>query len=252
MPYLTVRNVRFHVQELGIDKPGPTIVMVHGLFVGTLASWYFSAAPALAQHRRVFLYDLRGHGRTERPASGYTVESMAMDLAALTHTLGPISLIGHSFGALVCLRYTMDHPGRVQRLAIVEAPLPPSKFREIDEFAQRTPAEMLSTLPAALRDALAGGGRRASRLVSSLQALSSDTSLLHDLAREPDMPDAMLGKLDCPVLCIYGANSSCREVGDRLLRVLPNARLEVLAGGHFLPFEAAQPLAHQLEEFFCA
>ncbi|MGH7285457.1 MAG: alpha/beta fold hydrolase, partial [Polyangiaceae bacterium] len=58
---LETRNgVALHVQRLG--ENGSPVVMLHGLFVGSMASWYFTAAPALAEKHRVLLYDLRGNG----------------------------------------------------------------------------------------------------------------------------------------------------------------------------------------------
>lgn len=255
MPHVTSRGVSFHVQTLG---PAPaasavassrTVVMIHGLFVGTLASWYFSAAPAIAARHRVFLYDLRGHGRSERATDGYDVASMAADLEGLlSDETGPFDLVGHSYGGLVALRFALDHPARVRSLVLVEAPLPPSAVRELDDFQGRSPEGMLEALPEDMRAVLAGGGRRAAKLVDGLAFLSGKTTLLADLAREPDVADADLASLRIPVRCIYGARSSCRPVGDRLARTIPGARLDVLDGGHFLPFEASASLTRRLVE----
>ena len=116
--------VQLHTTDLGA---GPALVMVHGLLVGSLASWYLTAAPALARTHAVRLYDLRGHGRSTRPPTGYDTRTMAGDLAALAADLpGPIDVVGHSYGALVALRFAQAHPTRVRRLSLVEAPLPPS------------------------------------------------------------------------------------------------------------------------------
>ena len=109
---------------------GPTsVVMLHGLLIGSLASWYFTAAPALAKRHRVMLYDLRGHGRSERVASGYDLVTQTGDLQELADRFDdrPIDLVGHSYGGLIALRFALDHPGRVRRLVLVEAPLPPSR-----------------------------------------------------------------------------------------------------------------------------
>lgn len=249
MPLVAARGLTFHVQVLGPASADRTVVMLHGLFVGTLASWYFSSAPRFAPEKRVFLYDLRGHGRSARPPTGYDVATMAGDLDALTADAPhPLDLVGHSFGALVALRFALDHPSRVRSLALVEAPLPPSSVRELDDFTSRSPSEMLAALPEDMRAVLAGGGRRASRLVEGLTFLASGTTLLDDLAREPDIDDATLATLSCPVRCIYGDRSSCRPVGDRLARTIPGARLDVIAGGHFLPFESPEALTARLEE----
>jgi pimeloyl-ACP methyl ester carboxylesterase len=250
---MSAGGTMLHVQVLGppaASPQHPTLVMLHGLFVGTLASWYFTAAPALAKGRRVVVYDLRGHGKSERVTTGYDVATMVADLDAVAADLGTrIDLVGHSFGALVALRFALDRPERVRRLVLVEAPLPPSRFRELDDLVKRPPAELLSSLPDAMRAIVGGGGRRATRLIEAYDFLASKTTLLADLRREPDIDDATLRRLACDVLCVYGDRSSCRPVGDRLARAIPGARLEVLQGGHFLPLEAAAPLTRTLAEF---
>ena len=88
MSAVVANGLSFHVQELGA---GPPLVMLHGLLIGSLASWYFTAAPTLAQRHRVRLFDLRGHGRSEVARDGYGVGAMAGDLEALVADLpGPI------------------------------------------------------------------------------------------------------------------------------------------------------------------
>src|SRR5678815_1667039 len=58
MPLVAANGLQFHVQELGDGRP---VVMLHGLLIGSLASWYFTVAPALAPAHRCRLYDLRDH-----------------------------------------------------------------------------------------------------------------------------------------------------------------------------------------------
>jgi pimeloyl-ACP methyl ester carboxylesterase len=172
MPLVAAGAVQLHVQEIG-PADAPLVVMVHGLLVGSLASWLFTAAPTLARTRRVRVYDLRGHGRSERARSGYDTRTLSGDLAAIAGDTGPFDLVGHSWGGLVALRFALDHPARVRRLAVVEAPLPPSRATDLLGVGE-DPRRLVDALPAPLRDAMASGRRQAARLVASLDFLARE------------------------------------------------------------------------------
>ena len=74
MPEVDVGGLRFHVQRLG-DPGGETVVMLHGMLVDNLSSLYLTLAPVLVNAGMdVVLYDQRGHGRSERPTDGYTID----------------------------------------------------------------------------------------------------------------------------------------------------------------------------------
>jgi len=232
---------------------GEPVIMLHGLLTGSLATWYYTVAPTIAQSHRVTLFDLRGHGRSERVDSGYDVQTMTGDLDALIQRdcPGPVTLIGHSYGALIALRYTIENPDRVKRLILVELPLPPSRVDEVNAFVDRPPAEMVAALPEALQEMLTARkrGRRARRFLDSLRFLTTECSLMTDLAAEEDIADADLCAVRIPVLGVFGNESSCRPVGDRLVQVLPDFRLTVLNGGHYLPLEATGPLCEAVNGF---
>jgi pimeloyl-ACP methyl ester carboxylesterase len=257
VPVVEARGRAFHVQELG-PEGAPGLVLLHGLFVGSIASWYFTAAPRLAAARRVRMYDLVGHGKSERVKSGYDLARMAADLEALAEGWGPLPLdiAGHSYGALVALRFALNRPDRVRRLALVEAPLPPSRFDELDAFLgglqSRSADEVTEALPEALRGMLTGGGRRATRFVEALGFLAHETTLLDDLRSERDIPDETLADLRPKLLCVYGDRSICLPVGERLARVVPGARLVTLSGGHYLHLDATAALTAALAEHFDA
>ncbi len=263
MPLVERNGLTFHTQVLGAGAP---VCMLHGLLVGTLATWYFGAAPRLASKRRVLLYDLRGHGKSERPARGYGLASMAKDLAALLDGFlegsEKVALVGHSWGALVALRFALDQPKRVERLALVEAPLPPSRAGEVGALTEKGPEEMVRALPQVLAGAIERGGRAGSRLVARLASLAGETSLLSDIAAEKDLdlPEdeteakrSPLGKklssLRLPVLCLYGDQSACLPGGQRLARAIGGAELKVLKGGHYLPAESPQAVGDELVRF---
>ncbi len=244
-----VNGTKLHVIERGTGSP---VALLHGLLVGNLATWYLTAAPTLSQQHRLLMYDLRGHGRSDRPPSGYDPETMTDDLAALLERFSPdepVALVGHSFGALVALKFAQRRPDRVSRLALVEAPLDRGDAAALTEFLDRDEDEMVSALPDTLRADLDHGGRRARRLLETLVGLATETTLLDDIAALEGVDNASLAAIRCPVLGVYGATSSCRPSGERLRENVRDLRLVELAGGHYLPLEAPEALTRQLEEF---
>jgi pimeloyl-ACP methyl ester carboxylesterase len=247
MQHRTRDGVSLHVQEMG---SGPPLVMLHGLLVGNMTTWYWGAAPALAKSRRVILFDLRGHGLSERAPRGYDIATMARDLESIVDEVAkaPVALVGHSYGAVVALAFALRRPEMVEKIAVVEAPLPPSRLDELEAFLGKAPDAMADALPDVLRDALVGGGRRGRRFVESLRFLAQESSLFDDLRHADDIADHALAKLACPLVAIYGNASSCRPTGDRLARVVPNAKFVTLDGGHFLPLESRDALTQKLVE----
>jgi pimeloyl-ACP methyl ester carboxylesterase len=227
------------------------VVMLHGLLVGNMTTWYFSCAPVLAKSHRVIAFDLRGHGLSERAARGYDLATMARDLEAIIEDVakGPVDLVGHSYGAAVALTLALRRPELVKKLCLVEAPLPASRLEELESFLGRDPDAMLEALPTVLRDAFGGAGRRGKRFVEGLRFLAQESSIFADLRRAEDIPDAALAALTCPLLAVYGTESSCRPVGKRLAKVVPGARLVELPGGHFLPLESPGPLTDAIVRF---
>ncbi|WP_026416819.1 alpha/beta fold hydrolase [Actinomadura oligospora] len=227
MAYVRARGVRFHVVDLGRDTGRSPVVMLHGLFTGSAASWFFTAAPALARTRRVRLPDWRGHGLTERTPTGYDTTTMADDLAALTADLPPFAIAGHSYGATVAVRFARAHPGRVTALALVDPPFS-GVVAEIDPGR--------CAVPDAARDSVADLLRR--------------TSLVYDLAADPPVTAAELAELaGLPLLAVVGSGSPFRSAADLVGQALPAARRHVLNGGHDLHITARARLTPLLGAF---
>lgn len=228
MPFTTVRGTRFHTMELGAGDP---VVMLHGLFTGSLASWYLTSAPAISARRRVRLLDWRGHGLSERRRTGYGASAMAADLDALTADLPPFTIVGHSYGCVAGLRFLQAHRSRVRGMVLVEPPLPD------DARSPGTAAALLG--PAA-------SSRRVRTLVE-------DTDLMDELAAEPPVTDDDLRDLAAvPCLVIGGARSPYASAAARIRRACPYVRAQVLDGGHDLHVTHAADVTTLLTGFLDA
>lgn len=105
---------------------GPPVLLLHG-HPRTHATWHAVAAD-LVKDFMVVCPDLRGYGRSSKPATTddhapYAKRAMANDLVALMDALGLRRWlqVGHDRGAYASFRLAMDHPSRVERLVIMDA-----------------------------------------------------------------------------------------------------------------------------------
>jgi len=235
MPETMARGVRLHHQRLGPRGAPTRIVFVHGLVVDNLASWYFSVGCAAATFADVLVYDLRGHGRSERPSTGYGVDDMVLDLASLLDgTLGsaPVCIVGNSFGALIALQFARRFPERAAGLVLVDGHL------GNDGFAERM-AQTLSLRGAEADRAIARtfqhwpgqtSPRKRGKLVAQARALVLGTSLVDDLRTTPALGPRDFAAIETPTLALYGERSDIVAESAPLLASMPCCTLDVLPG----------------------
>ncbi|MEW6706878.1 MAG: alpha/beta hydrolase [Pseudomonadota bacterium] len=117
-------DVRLFVRTGG-RRDGPPLVLLHG-FPQTHAMWH-RVAQQLAGQFFVVLPDLRGYGRSDRPADGpdhlpHSKRAMAADIVALMRSLGHerFRVVGHDRGARVAHRLALDHRQAVERLVLID------------------------------------------------------------------------------------------------------------------------------------
>jgi pimeloyl-ACP methyl ester carboxylesterase len=129
MPEVEVNGTRLYYQQSGA---GPDVVLVHAV-TSNQAVWVFSGlVEALATDFRVTAYDLRGHGMSGRPATGYTSAVMAEDFRQLHAALGlaPAYLVGHSFGGVVSMHAAALAPECVAGVVLSDSFFPGLKHIE--------------------------------------------------------------------------------------------------------------------------
>lgn len=272
MPDVIARGIRFNVLRMGQGEP--VVVFVHGLPLDNMSSYFMTLAPELAKHARLVLYDLRGHGRSEQPPTGYTGEDMAADLAAIVEALGEerVFIVGHSFGGYVALRYAANHPERVRGLVLLDAQSGVAeigarigssvamegeerdrKFKEVfgNWLAKHAARGRVDVDDIDLDDLDADGRstaefaarlskrRRRSPMIETAVRLRDETSFVSDLMATTPIDDATLARIECPTVGIFGEVSELRIDGERLARVMPHFRLVLVPGvAHGILFHA--------------
>jgi pimeloyl-ACP methyl ester carboxylesterase len=208
-----------------------------------LSSFYYTLAPAVARETDVVCYDLRGHGRSERPPTGYRLEDAVGDLVGVLDALGidgPVQLVGNSFGGTVALAAALLVPERVAAMALVEAH--PAFDGWADDMVDDLEDLVEGFDGPGIRDYLAAGApRKLRRMVGACEEMVARTSMPEDFrASAPTTPEALSG-VSCPSLLLYG---DCSDILDRafvLEGCLPGTELRIVDGcSHALLMEAPE------------
>jgi pimeloyl-ACP methyl ester carboxylesterase len=119
--FAEVNGVRLHYLVAG---EGDAVVLLHG-FAENSHMWRPLMAE-LAKTHMVIAPDLRGFGRSDKPAEGYTKAEMARDIRALVLSLElpRIKIVGHDIGLMVAYAYAAQYPAEVSRIVLMDAFLP--------------------------------------------------------------------------------------------------------------------------------
>jgi pimeloyl-ACP methyl ester carboxylesterase len=269
-------------QHIVIGGDGPPLLLVHGW----PQNWYQYRAlmPALARDYTVIAVDQRGMGLTEKPKSGYDSATLANDLVALMDELGyeRFSVVGLDTGMVISYALAADHPERVARLVVGEAPLPgvplPPPARPLPLFLPGPAVPLLFHLAfnrlEGLNEQLVRGREdlffsfvfdvEATKklpayavryytdgFASSRAALSGSFGFYRAWdATTAQNASRSMSKLPMPVLAI-GGEASSMEGPAQLMQLVANdvQGLVIPGAGHFVAEEAPEQLLAALTEF---
>jgi haloacetate dehalogenase len=269
---------------------GPALLLLHG-FPQTHVMWR-AVAPALTADFTVVCADLRGYGASGKPPSTsdhapYAKRAMARDMVEMMTRLGfeRFAVAGHDRGGRVAYRLALDHPERVERLALLDiiptmdafdradarfalafwpwsllaqaAPLPEtlvaSAPEAIVEHALGQWGSDLAAFPAHVRqqyiDAL--------RSRDAVHAICEEYRAAATLDRAHDEADRRAGRtIACPVLALWSEGSSLdtwyADAGGPLGILRQWAATvsgRALRGGHFFPEQNPDETVAALREF---
>src|SRR6266700_1225811 len=107
-----------------VGGQGPAVVLLHGY--GETGDMWAPLAARLARDHTVIVPDLRGLGLSSRPAGGYDKKTQAGDVAGVLDALkiAKADLVTHDIGNMVGYAFAAQHPDRVTKFVLMDAPLP--------------------------------------------------------------------------------------------------------------------------------
>jgi proline iminopeptidase len=266
--------VRLFTRQIG---SGPLVIVLHG-GPGASHDYLLPQYDLLANHRSLLYYDQRGGGQSPVPRGtpvGWLEHVADLDALRQERGLERVTLCGYSWGGLLAVLYFLQHPERVERLALVSpASITAEYRRQFDqEFARRMQAPEI----ARERDALRASGLR-ERDPAAYQRRAFELSVagyfrdFHDaknltpfrvVARTQDEVWKSLGDYDLqpqlrdvasraplpPCLLLHGTFDPIPIAGSRELATLLRARLVELPVGHCPHVEATAEFVRTVDEF---
>ncbi|QUQ70370.1 alpha/beta fold hydrolase [Kutzneria sp. CA-103260] len=237
MGKILANGVNTHYQRMdakGVDpESAPTVVFIHGLGTDSLASFYLTlAAPVAAAGVNVLAYDLRGHGRSDCPTTGYTFQHFVEDLGAFLDALpvrGPVHLVGNSFGGTVAFGHAFARPWQVASIVSIESEPPTQPWSDRMVQAMDYMGEQLSNEQTFL-DLEAQNGAHHAKLARKAAAKLFATTMMAEVSQGRLMSAEDLLALPTPVLHILGGDGLQGEDPRALERALSNCRTVVFPG----------------------
>lgn len=118
MPKIQSNHINLYYEVHGVGQP---LLFIHGLGSST-RDWELQV-PEFSKTYQVITFDLRGHGKSDKPAEPYSISMFASDTAGLLKALGVESahVVGLSLGGGVAFQLAIDSPALVRTMVIVNS-----------------------------------------------------------------------------------------------------------------------------------
>jgi len=238
------------------NAAGPAVVLLHGLG-GSAEEWSNEAPYLVNAGFRVYMLDLPGYGRSEKPADfSYSVADEAAVVAAFMDAAGlkQADLGGSSMGGWIAQLVAARHPERVKRLmlfdsaGLAEAPdwdtrlFTPQTAGELDQLEALLMPHP-STVPGFVaRDVVRVSNQRAWIIRRALATMLSGK----------DTTDNVLPELKMPVLIVWGAEDRIMPLrhGETMHGLVPQSEFVVIPRcGHLAQMQCAGQIGPKVVEF---
>lgn len=222
---LPVNGISMYYEIHG-EAAGTPLVLLHG-GGSSIEVTYGRILPFFASHRQLIALDEQGHGRTTDRAAPVRFSTSADDVAVLLDQLHVehADVMGFSNGASVALQVALRHPSRVRKLVFASSFTKRSgAFPQFWEFMAKA---SFADMPQPLKDAFL----KVNPDPQKLRAMHDKD--LERMQHFVETDDAEVRSLKAPTLILSGDRDVCTpEHALELSRLIPDARLMILPGGH--------------------
>ncbi|BBP78660.1 3-oxoadipate enol-lactonase [Pseudomonas sp. Ost2] len=259
MAYFEHDGCTLHYEEHGHGTP---VLLVHGL--GSSGLDWEMQVPVLAEHYRVIVMDIRGHGRSDKPRERYSIGGFSADIVALIEhlELGRVHLAGLSMGGMIGFQIAVDQPQLLRSLCVINS-APEVKVRTPGDYWQWAKRWSLARLLSLNSIGKALGSMLFPKPEQEeLRRKMTERWAKNDKRAYLASFDAIVGwgvqerlsRITCPTL-IVSADRDYTPVAlkESYVKLIPDARLVVIADSrHATPLDQPKVFNRTLLEFLTA
>ena len=222
-------DIQLHYIEQGKGYP---LILLHGN--GENCDYFKHQIAYFCKEYRVIAIDTRGHGQSPRGEKPCTIKQFAEDLHDFLDEkgIGKAFFLGFSDGGNIALTFALKYPERIDKMIVDGANLFPSGVKPLYQW----PIEI--------------GYRIAKQFAKKSEEAKQNAEMLGLMVNEPHIEPSELSMLTMPVLVVAGTKDMIKDSHTRLIyKSLPNAKLEIIEGNHFVANKNAASFNKVVEAF---
>lgn len=222
-------DISLYYEEKGRGEP---IFLLHGN--GEDGTYFVNQLSFFSDQYRMIAVDTRGHGKSPRGTAPFTMEQFAADLRELMERLQIASavILGFSDGANIAMKFALKYPEKVKALILNGGNLNTKGVKRSIQI----PIEI---------------GYRFAKLFAGKSAEArAHMEILGLMVNEPNITPEELCAIQAPTLVIAGTKDMIKlSHTEMIAENMPNAKLSVIPGDHFIANKNAEAFNKEVEDF---
>lgn len=225
-------DISLYYQEKGKGKP---FILLHGN--GENGTYFNNQIEFFSNRYRMIAVDTRGHGKSPRGAAPFTIEQFAEDLNELMIELdiSKAIIVGFSDGANVAMKFALRHSDKIEALILNGGNLDTKGIKRVIQI----PIEI--------------GYKITKIFADKSEEAKHNMELLGLMVNEPDIKSDELHSIQVPTLVIAGTKDMIKRAHtEEIARNIPNAKLSIIQGDHFIANKESNKFNKEVELFLQA
>lgn len=222
-------DIELHYQEKGSGEP---LILLHGN--GEDCSYFKNQMDYFHKKFRVIALDTRGHGKSPRGSSPFTIEQFSHDLYGFMNArqIPRAVILGFSDGANIAMKFAMSHPEMVKALILNGGNLNSKGVKRTTQI----PIEL--------------GYKIAKLFATKSPEAKRNAELLGLMVNEPNIKPSELSKITMPTLVICGTKDMIKESHSKEIAAnIPGAKLKIIRGNHFIASSRPAEFNQAVDDF---